>query len=111
MLLARLFAERYGKVVIIGDGVVGRHAARFADGMGAHVYLVGRHRERVPELERDVSETLHFVLSEAGRIASELPDGDLVVGAVLRRGARAPCVVTEEMVRNLKRSEELTDER
>lgn len=109
MLLARLFAERYGKVVIIGDGVVGRHAARVADSMGAHVYLVGRHRERVPELKRDVSQTIHFILSEPGRIASELLNADLVVGAVLRRGARAPCVVTEEMVQHMQPGSVIVD--
>ena len=98
MLLSRIFGERYGKTVIIGDGVVGRHCARAADSMGANVYIVGRHPDRVPELQEEISGDIHFVRSTPENIAAELADADLVVGAVLRRGARAPHVVTEAMV-------------
>ena len=109
MLLSRIFSERYGKVVIIGDGVVGRHAARAADALGANVYLVGRHRERIPELEREISAELHYVLSEPDNIAAELRDADLAVGAVLRRGARAPHVVSEAMVRSMQPGSVIVD--
>jgi alanine dehydrogenase len=109
ILLSRIFDKRYGKVVIIGDGVVGRHSARVADAMGAETYLVGRHPERVPELEREISGNIHFVLSEAESIATELRDADLVVGAVLRRGARAPHVVTKAMVRAMQPGSVIVD--
>jgi alanine dehydrogenase len=109
MLLSRIFTERYGKVVVIGDGVVGRHCARAADAIGANVYLVGRHRERIPELKREISADLHFVLSEPDNIATELRDADLVVGAVLRRGGRAPHVVSETMVRNMQPGSVIVD--
>jgi alanine dehydrogenase len=109
MLLSRIFTRRYGKVVIIGDGVVGRHCARAADALGANVYLVGRHRERVPELKHEISADMHFVLSEPDSIAAELRDADLVVGAVLRRGGRAPHIVKEAMVRKMQPGSVIVD--
>lgn len=109
MLLSRIFGERYGKIVVIGDGVVGRHCARTADGMGAHVYIVGRHPDRVTELQNDISRDIHFVLSTPENIAAELADADLVVGAVLSRGARAPHVVTETMVQGMQPGSVIVD--
>jgi len=109
MLLSRIFDKRYGKVVIIGDGVVGRHSARVAIAMGAEVFLVGRHRDRLAELKKVIAKDIHFVLSEADNIATELRDADLVVGAVLRRGARAPHVVTEAMVKAMQPGSVIVD--
>ena len=109
MLLSRIFSERYGKVVVVGDGVVGRHCARAADGLGANVYIVGRHRARVPELKRKISKDLNFVLSEPDTIAAQLRDADLVVGAVLRRGGRAPHIVSEPMVQNMQPGSVIVD--
>ena len=109
MLLSRIFGERYGKTVIIGDGVVGRHCARAADSMGANVYIVGRHPDRVPELQEEISGDIHFVRSTPENIAAELADTDLVVGAVLRRGARAPHVVTDAMVRDMQPGSVIVD--
>ena len=109
MLLSRIFDERFGKIVIIGDGVVGRHSARVADSMGANVYVVGRHSDRVLELQEEISGDIHFVLSTPENIAAELADADLVVGAVLRRGARAPHVVTEAMVRDMQPGSVIVD--
>jgi alanine dehydrogenase len=109
MLLGRLFSERYGKAVIIGDGVVGRHSARVANGMGANVYIAGRHPDRVPGLRAGISEDINFVLSRPENIAAELAEADLVVGAVLRRGARTPHVVTEAMVRKMQPGSVIVD--
>lgn len=101
MLIGEILGERHGKVVVIGDGVVGRHAARVAGAMGAQaVVMFGRKPERAPELERMVP-GLTYRLSTPGAIAAELPDTDLLIGAVLILGARAPHVVTEDMVRNM----------
>jgi alanine dehydrogenase len=109
MLLSRIFGERFGKIVIIGDGVVGRHCARAADSMGAKVYIVGLHPDRVPELQDNISRDIHFVLSTPENIAAELADADLAVGAVLLRGARAPHVVTEAMVRDMQPGSVIVD--
>lgn len=109
MLLSRIFTERYGKVVIIGDGVVGRHCARASDALGANVYVVGRHSERITRLKHEISADLHFVQSEPDNIAAELQDADLVVGAVLRRGGRAPHIVKETMVQNMQPGSVIVD--
>jgi alanine dehydrogenase len=101
-LLGRVGAHRYGKVMVIGDGTVGRHAARAAVGMGANVHLFGRNLAREADLKEAVSEDINFVLSNAANIALHVRDTDLLVGAVLRRGGRAPELVTEAMVQSMQ---------
>lgn len=109
MLLARLFDERFGKVVVVGDGVVGLHAARVADSLGAQVYLCGLHPERQAELKAFVSNELNFVESTPDNIAAELGDADLLIGAVLQRGARAPHLISEAMVKKMQPGSVIVD--
>jgi alanine dehydrogenase len=109
MLLSRLFERRYGKVVVIGDGVVGKHSSRVAAAMGANLVVIGRHPEHVPRLKREISENMRFVVSRPERIAAELRDADLVIGAVLRRGGRAPILVTEATVRSMQSGSVIVD--
>jgi len=109
MLLGDVMGRAYGKVVVIGDGVVGQHAARAAAGMGAQVYLCGRHAEREAALKRDVSPSIRFFLSSPDAIAQQLRDADLVVGGVLIRGARAPRLVTEAMVKAMQPGSVIVD--
>ena len=98
MQLGTILDKSYGKVVIIGDGIVGQHAAKVASAMGAHVTVAGlneamwieQHKERMPEVS--------YVMSNKTNISRLIADADLVVGAVLCRGARAPKVITEEML-------------
>jgi alanine dehydrogenase len=97
VLIADILGEIFGKVSVIGDGVVGRHAARVAAAMGGRVVIFGRHAERRDELEA-IAPGVEFCLSTAERIAEHLIDSDLLVGAVLIEGARAPHVVTRSMV-------------
>ena len=70
MLLGEVLGHSYGKVVIIGDGVVGRHAARVASGMGAEVLIFGRHPEREAALQRDISPRIRYLRSEPDVMAS-----------------------------------------
>jgi alanine dehydrogenase len=100
--LGEVLGQHHGKVVVVGDGVVGRHAARTADAMGASVYICSRHQEREAELEREISPSLNFVLSRAENIAHHVRNADLLVGAVLLRGARATYLVSEDMVRSMQ---------
>lgn len=108
-LLGEVLGATHGKVVIIGDGVVGRHAARAAVGLGARTIIMGRHAERRAELQGAISSRLEFSLSEAQNIARELEDADLLIGAVLLRGGRAPRVVSEEMVRGMQTGSVIVD--
>lgn len=109
MLLGEVLGKGFGKVVIIGDGVVGRHAARTAARMGAEVHLAGRHPDRARELADHISPDLRFIASEPERIARALRDADLVVGGVLLRGARAPWVITEQMVEDMEPGSVIVD--
>ncbi len=100
--LGCILGSCHGKVVVIGDGVVGQHAARVADSMGASVFLAGRKPEREPQLKKKISDKIHFFLSTPDRIGRHLKEADLVIGAVLRHGAKAPHVVTEQMVKSMQ---------
>ena len=109
MLLGEVLGQSYGKVVIIGDGVVGRHAARVASGMGAEVLIFGRHPQREAALQRDISPRIRYLRSEPDAIAAELRHADLVVGAVLIRGAKTPHLVTEAMVKAMQAGSVIVD--
>lgn len=109
MLLGQVLGNAYGKVLIVGDGVVGRHAAASAIGMGANVYLASRHAAREAVLKRDLSSALSFVLSEPGALSRELRDTDLLVGAVLKPGAKAPSVISEHMVKTMPSGSVIVD--
>jgi alanine dehydrogenase len=98
MLIGEILGDAYGKVVVIGDGVVGRHAAKVAAAMGPRELVVfGRHEERAAELEASIPGA-RYALSAPDNIEAQVKEADLVVGAVLVEGAKAPWVVTEAMV-------------
>lgn len=109
MQLGKVLGTTYGKVVIIGDGVVARHAAQTACGMGAKVLLASRHLERANALIGSISPDLGVFLSEPEYIAREINDADLVIGAVLRPGAKAPHVITEAMVQQMQPGSVIVD--
>jgi alanine dehydrogenase len=107
--LGRVLGEKNGRVLIIGDGVVGRHAAAVASAMGATVLMFGRNPERLGRLKEEIGPELVYIFSTPEGIAAELPECDLLVGAVLRPGARAPYVVSEEMVKAMPRGSVIVD--
>ncbi len=109
MQLGTVLGESHGRVTVIGDGVVGRHAARSAGALGARVSLFGRHPERGPELEAQMTGEVHYRLSAPETIAEDVARADLVVGGVLLRGARATHVVTEAMVRGMQSGTVIVD--
>ena len=107
--LGTILGQPYGKVVIIGDGVVGKHAARTAAGMGARVWIAGINRAKIADIERQYPCQITFFRSQPERLAEHLIDADLVVGAVLVRGAKAPHVVTECMIRHMQPGSVIVD--
>ena len=109
MMVGEVLGNFYGKVMIIGDGVVGRHAAKTAYGMGANVFLFGRHEERMDLLRDAIGRRSTIMLSTPENIAEHVKDADLVVGAVLIPGAKAPWVVTEEMVKTMQPGSVIVD--
>jgi len=109
MQLGSVLGKKYGKVVVIGDGIVGKHAAHVAYGMGANVYLFTRHKDKFEKLKKEIGNGLNCVLSTKENIAEHVKDSDLVVGAVLLHGAKAPWVVTEEMVKTMQKGSVIVD--
>lgn len=109
MLLGSVLGKKYGRVVVLGDGVVGRHAAKTAAAMGAEVTLFGRKAERVGEIKKETSPDVLFCLSSPENIAAHVREADLLVGAVLQSGARAPRIVTEEMVKTMTKGAVIVD--
>ena len=108
MLLGKVLGKQYGKATIVGDGVVGRHAARVAGSMGTRVIVFGRHPERGPEVER-LAPGLEYVVSNAENLSRHMADTDLLIGAALIRGARAPYLVSEELVQTMPEGSVIVD--
>jgi alanine dehydrogenase len=106
-LLGTVLGTGHGEVAIVGDGVVGRHACDVASALGARVTVFGLAPQRAAEFERRPN--VRYALSTPENIAARLRESDLVVGAVLRAGARAPHVVTEAMVAAMPQGSVIVD--
>jgi alanine dehydrogenase len=97
------------KVMIIGGGVVGMHAAFIAIGMEAEVYVYDRNIDRLRELDIILGGRCSTVFASTLEVEQRLPEVDLVIGAVLVPGARAPHVVTRAQLALMKRNAVLVD--
>ena len=99
--LGEVLGQRNGKVLVVGDGVVGFHAARTLKSMGSNVFLAGLSRAKVGMHHKGRFEGMEYLYSEPKIIARHCLDADLVVGAVLKAGEKAPHIVTEAMVKSM----------
>ena len=97
------------KVVVLGGGVSGTHAAEMAVGLRADVTVVDRSVKRLRELSSIFGSQLKTVYSTAHAIEELVRDADLVIGAVLIAGAAAPKLVTRAMVKTMKPGAVLVD--
>ncbi|MFZ3130859.1 MAG: alanine dehydrogenase [Desulfosporosinus sp.] len=88
-------------VTIIGGGIVGTNAARMASGLGAGVTIIEKSAQRLRELDAAFNGRVRTLMSNPYNIARSVAKADLLVGAVLIPGARAPHLVTEEMVKTM----------
>lgn len=91
-----------GKVTIVGGGVAGTNAAKVAVGMGANVTILDLNPERLRQLEDIFGHQIQTLMSNPFNIAESVKDSDLVIGSVLIPGAKAPKLVTEEMVKSMR---------
>ncbi|MFQ5535229.1 MAG: alanine dehydrogenase [Sphingomonadales bacterium] len=98
-----------GKVLILGGGVVGTNAARMAMGLEAHVTVLDNSVHRLQELDMQFGPTLNTIFSTVSTIEEHVLQADLVVGAVLVPGAEAPRLISEDMVKSMKRRSVLVD--
>jgi alanine dehydrogenase len=96
VLLAGLPGVAPARVVVIGGGIVGTNAAVIALGMGAEVTIIERSVDRMRELEHLLDRRARLVVSTRLAVQEALADADMVIGAVLVTGARAPRLVTRE---------------
>lgn len=100
-LLAGAPGTRPASVVVIGAGTAGTNAARVAASMGAQVILLDRNQERLRQAEMSIPGRLSTLFSTYASLGESVAQADVVVGAVLVPGARAPKVVTRAMVESM----------
>lgn len=96
-------------VVIIGGGVSGTHAAKMALGLGAQVQILDINLDRLRYLEDVLHGRVITQMSSPLNIARAVRGADLVIGAVLIPGAKAPCLVTHEMIKGMKKGSVVVD--
>jgi alanine dehydrogenase len=97
-LLGPVAGVRPARVVVIGGGVVGTNAAEVALGLGAQVTLFDASLDRLAELHHALRGRIELAMANPMDVARAVADADLVIGAVLVPGARAPHVITREAV-------------
>ncbi|MFZ5944930.1 MAG: alanine dehydrogenase [Bacillota bacterium] len=109
VLLGGVPGVQPAKVAIIGGGIVGTNAAKMAVGMGADVTIIERSIDRMRYLDDIFGSKIKTIMSNSFNIAETVQEADLVVGAVLIPGAKAPHLVTEEMVKTMKPGSVIVD--
>ncbi len=102
VLLGGCTGVRPARVVVLGAGTVGWNAARIAAAMDAEVMLLDRSPQRLRQLESDRRGRLVSLVSSRGLIERLVPTADLLIGAVLTPGGRAPTLVDEALVQRMK---------
>ncbi len=109
--LGKINGVNSGNVVVIGDGVVGRHAAEMANGMGANVTILGLETDyRWEYLRRGhMNTSIVYKCSTSWNLEPSVKDADLVIGAVSIPGKKAPIVVTEDMVKSMRKGSVVVD--
>lgn len=97
------------RVLVVGGGEVGTNAARVAIGMGAEVTLLERSIPRIHQLEQYFAGRARVLMSDTLTLKQELTIADVVIGAVLLHGARAPRLVRREDLATIKRGSVIVD--
>jgi alanine dehydrogenase len=109
LLLGGVAGVPPGKVVVIGGGMVGYNAAVIALGLGAQVRILDKSVDRLRHLEEILSGRVELVYSSALEVENSVLEADVVIGAVLIPGARAPKLVTSEMIAEMKEGAVIAD--
>jgi alanine dehydrogenase len=109
VLLGGVPGVRPSEVVIIGGGVVGTNAAKIAIGMGANVTILDINIQRLRYLDDIFAGRVHTLICNLYNVAEMVKRAELLIGAVLVTGASAPVIVTDEMVRTMKKGSVIVD--
>ncbi|HVT68970.1 MAG TPA: alanine dehydrogenase [Trebonia sp.] len=108
-LLGGVPGTRAGQVVVIGGGTAGQHAAQIAAGMGASVTVLDKNIARLRQIDAVYQGRIQTLASNAHEIEQAVLDADLVIGAVLVTGAKAPKLVGSDLVRRMRPGSVLVD--
>ena len=108
-LLGGIPGVRPADVTIIGGGVVGTNAAQMALGLGAHVMIVDIDTERLRYLDQVLKGRITTLSSNPVNISEAVKRADLLIGAVLVKGAKAPCLVSRSMVQSMEEGSVIVD--
>jgi alanine dehydrogenase len=109
LLLGGVPGVQPGKVLVLGGGVVGYNAAVIAIGLGAQVTILDKSIDRMRYLDEILSGRVSTVMSSTLQIESMIGEADVVIGAVLVPGARAPKLVTRDMLGGMKKGAVIVD--
>lgn len=109
ILLGGVPGVKPAKVLVLGAGIVGTHAAKIAAGMGAEVTILDVNLNRLRYLDDVMPKNVHTMVSNEYTIRELVRDHDLIVGAVLIPGAKAPMLVTRDMLKTMRPGTVLVD--
>ncbi|OIP73941.1 MAG: alanine dehydrogenase [Oscillatoriales cyanobacterium CG2_30_44_21] len=109
VLLGGVPGVKAGHVVVLGGGVVGTEAARMAIGLGARVTILDVSLQRLGELESLFGARVQLLYSNASNISESVISADLVIGAVLITGKRAPTLVKRAVVQQMRSHSVIVD--
>ena len=107
--LGKVLGKRHGNVLIIGCGVAGQHAAQVASAMGGNVFVADINMEIMQKLKATSLPNVEFFLSSPENISEHIKDADLLVGTVLVPGAKAPKLISEDMIKCMAKGSVVVD--
>jgi alanine dehydrogenase len=96
-------------VLILGAGIIGEYAARTAIGYGAQVFVLDNDLSALRRIESALNRRVHTAMANVQYLASALPFADVVIGAAMEEGNRAPVLITEAMVESMKPGSVIVD--
>ena len=109
VLLGGVPGVRPGRVLVLGGGIAGLAAATIAHGMRADVTVVDLNQKRLGEIDQIFNGTIKTLMSSAHAIEEEALQADLIIGAVLIHGAKAPKLISNDLVKRMKAGSVLVD--
>lgn len=109
LLLSGVPGVKRGHVLVLGAGVAGQNAVKIAVGMGANVTVLDRKRDKLEELEMIYGDRIQTLSSDEASIQALLPQVDIVVGAVLVAGAKAPQLIKRKDLSKMTKGSVLVD--
>ncbi|MTI88291.1 MAG: alanine dehydrogenase [Balneolaceae bacterium] len=109
VLMGGIPGVKPAKVLVLGGGIVGVNAAKIAAGMGADTTIMDINMPRLRYLDDVMPKNTNLVFSSKANILNMLPTVDMIIGAVLKPGAKAPHLITREMLKNMRPGTVLVD--